>query len=162
MINVSWEDATAYAEWLSKQTGKRYRLPTESEWEYAARSGAKQEAWAGTSKESDLDEYAVFLANSGNRTAEIGGKQPNSFGVHDLSGNIWEWVEDCWHHDYRDAPSTGSAWLEANGGECGRRVLRGGSCNDGPGLLRASNRFRFLADFRGNFLGCRLVQDIEP
>lgn len=90
VINVSWDDGKAYAEWLSCETGQRYRLPSESEWEYAARSGAKQEMWAGTSEISQLGGYANFLENSGNRTAEVGGKTPNSFGLHDLSGNVWE------------------------------------------------------------------------
>lgn len=124
-INVSWQDAKDYAEWLSKQTGKHYRLPTESEWEYAARSGANQESWAGTSKESELDQHAVFDKNSANRTAEVGTKQANRFGFHDLSGNVWEWVEDCWHEDYKWGPKDGLAWLEANGGNCGQRVFRG-------------------------------------
>lgn len=109
VINVSWDDAKAYAAWLSKITGKHYRLPTESEWEYAARSGAKQEVWAGTSEESELDKYAVFSNNSGNRTAEVGTKKTNEFGLHDLSGNVFEWVEDCAHAMYAGAPQDGSA-----------------------------------------------------
>lgn len=161
VINVSWDDAKAYAAWLSKQTGKHYRLPTESEWEYAARSGANQQVWAGTSEESDLEKYAVFSSNSGNRTALVGQKAPNVFGLHDMSGNVWEWVEDCAHASYRGAPRDGSAWLDADGGDCGARVIRGGSWSNVPGTLRASNRSGYPADARLYFIGFRLVQDIS-
>ncbi|MDF0676356.1 MAG: SUMF1/EgtB/PvdO family nonheme iron enzyme [Nitrospira sp.] len=162
VINVSWDDAKAYAAWLSKTTGKHYRLPTESEWEYAARSGAKQEVWAGTSEESELDKYAVFSNNSGIRTAEVGTKKTNEFGLHDLSGNVFEWVEDCAHAMYEGAPQDGSAWLEASGGDCTLRMIRGGSWYFGPVYLRASYRFRFDTVFRFNYLGFRLAQDLEP
>lgn len=160
VVNVSWDEAKAYAEWLSKETGNHYRLPTESEWEYAARSGAKQEVWAGTSEESTLGEYAVFQNNSGNRTAEVGTKQANGFGLNDLTGNVWEWVEDCAHGTYEQAPTDGAAWMEANGGECGQRVVRGGSWDISPVGLRASFRIRYSSAYRSNFIGFRLVQDI--
>ena len=138
VINVSWDDAKAYADWLSKQTGKRYRLPTESEWEYAARSIAKNkdDIWAGTLDEGELKDYAVYGAG---RTEPVGGKMPNALGLYDMSGNVWEWVEDCWHDSYNGAPTDGSAWLNANGGDCGLRVICGGSWFYLPGLLRASN-----------------------
>ncbi|MDH5626571.1 MAG: formylglycine-generating enzyme family protein, partial [Nitrospira sp.] len=159
-INVSWEDAKSYAQWLSQETGQRYRLPSEAEWEYAARSGTKQETWAGTSKESDLDQYAVSLQNSGNRTAEVGTKAPNDFRIHDLSGNVWEWVEDCAHTTYERAPSDGSVWLEADEGVCNQRVLRGGSWLLEPVGLRASFRDWNYTANRFSGLGFRLVQDI--
>jgi formylglycine-generating enzyme required for sulfatase activity len=161
VINVTWDDAKAYAAWLSAETGKRYRLPSESEWEYAARSGAKQEAWAGTSKESDLDHYAVSLQNSGNHTAEVGTKQANAFGLHDLSGNVGEWVEDCAHGTYERAPSDGSGWLEADEGDCNLRVIRGGSWLYAPVFLRVSSRNGSNADFRTSGIGFRLAQDSE-
>ena len=159
VINVSWDDAKAYAKWLSDQTGQRYRLPTESEWEYAARSGAKQEAWAGTSEEAKLGEYAVFIGNSGNRTAEIGTKKANEFGLYDLSGNVWEWVEDCAHSTFDNAPQDGSAW---NGGDCGPRVIRGGSWDDRPETLRVSDRNWNFPVYRNSNIGFRLAQDLEP
>src|SRR5262244_934609 len=160
VINVSWEDAVAYANWLSKMTGKRYRLPTESEWEYAARSGGKDEIWAGTSDEKELANYAVFAAKSQNRTASVGGKKPNGRGLHDMSGNVFEWVEDCVHGNYTNAPTDGSAWLEPEGGECGLRVVRGGSWDSDPVDLRASDRNWFDADYRFSDVGFRLAQDV--
>lgn len=159
VIDVSWQEAKDYAAWLSKQTGTSYRLPSESEWEYAARGGAKQDAWAGTSQESQLGRYAVFAENSGRRTAEVGQKEPNSFGLYDLSGNVWEWVEDCEHRTYEGAPLDGSAWLEAGGGDCGRRVVRGGSWGYKSGDLRVSDRGRGVVDLRNARVGFRLAKD---
>lgn len=157
VMNVSWDDATAYAVWLSQQTGKRYRLPTEAEWEYAARSGGRDEIWAGTSDEKQLPDYA---AHAQDKTEGVGSKKPNGLGLYDMSGNVWEWVEDCWHGSYKGAPTDGSAWFEANGGACGQRLIRGGSLNDWPVNLRASFRGRFDTDFRNDYIGFRLVQDI--
>lgn len=157
VIHVSWDDAVAYAKWLSQATGKRYRLPTESEWEYAARSRGKAETWAGTSDEKDLADFAVFRAG---QTALVGGKKPNDLGLHDMSGNVSEWVEDCWHENYNGAPRDGSAWLEANDGVCGRRVVRDGSWLEGSVLLRASSRGERSVGVRNGTVGFRLVQDI--
>ena len=158
VIKVSWDDAKAYAQWLSQQTGTRYRLPTEAEWEYAARSGGKDETWAGTSDETQLKNYAVYQGRS---TEPVGSKKPNGLGLSDMSGNVWEWVEDCWHEYYEGAPENGSAWVETKGSNCGLRVVRGGSWVYGPDYLRASARFRFLAGDRGTVIGFRLVQDIR-
>ena len=160
VINVSWNDAKAYAHWLSKATGKSYRLLTESEWEYAARSGVKQEVWAGTSEESQLEKYAVSTDNSENKTAVVGKKDPNGFGLHDMSGNVWEWVEDCWHQDYKGGPTDGSVWLDANAGSCGQRVIRGGSWINDPERLRTSRRYGSIAVDRDINIGFRLAQDL--
>lgn len=157
VIYVSWDNAVAYAKWLSQATSKRYRLPTESEWEYAARSGGKDEIWAGTSDESQLKDYAVYDRD---RTESVGSKITNGRGLSDMSGNVWEWVEDCWHDHYQEAPIDGSAWLKANGGDCGERVVRGGSWGNTPVDLRVSNRGRYSTDARLTYLGFRLVQDI--
>lgn len=159
VINVSLEDANAYAQWLSQQTGNRYRLPTEAEWEYAARSGGKNEWWAGTPAMAQLKKYAVYAAD---RTEPVGSKKPNGLGLYDMSGNVHEWVEDCWHENYTGAPTDGSAWLEVNGGDCGRRVIRGGSWNDLlPAYLRASSRYKYASVNLNDFgLGFRLVQDL--
>ena len=158
VINVSWDDAKAYAAWLSQQTGKAYRLPTEAEWEYAARSGGKPDVWAGTSDAKQLPDYAVYNTN---RTEPVGGKKPNGLGLNDMSGNVWEWVEDCWHDNYEGAPTDGSAWEDTSKGDCGQRVLRGGSWFTDPVDLRASFRFRVNPDTRNILLGFRLVQDMN-
>lgn len=158
VINVSWEDGKAYAKWLSEQTGKRYRLPTESEWEYAARSGGKEERWAGTSDERQLANYAIYEVT---RSEMVGSKKPNGLGLYDMSGNVGEWVEDCAHASYDNAPQDGSAWLNTHGGDCGMRQLRGGSWGDKSVALRASYRDRSDRGYRVYNLGFRLAQDIE-
>src|SRR5262250_484162 len=122
--NVSWNEVQEFIKKLSQRTGKPYRLPTEAEWEYAARSGGKDEKWAGTSDEKQLAEYAVFgrldkealLAallgenKDGCCTERVGSRKPNGLGLNDMSGNVWEWVEDCWHENYNGAPTDGRAW----------------------------------------------------
>lgn len=162
VIMVSWEEAKAYAQWLSKETGKRYRLPTESEWEYAARSGGKDEIWAGTSNEQELTEYAVYKVNSKNHTAPVGpdqGRKPNAIGLYDMSGNVYEWVEDCEHGHYEHAPTDG---MEASTGICEKRVIRGGSWGYMPESLRVSHRFGTDPSYKRYYIGFRLAQDLEP
>lgn len=160
VINVSWNDAKAYAAWLSKQTGKRYRLPTEAEWEYAAQSAGRDENWAWISDEQKLPNYAVYKANSNRRTALVESKKPNSLGLYDMSGNVEEWVEDCAHQDTDGTPSDGSAWLEANGGDCGLREIRGGFGSNRPEAFRASDRSWSSAGTRDGLIGFRLAQDL--
>jgi formylglycine-generating enzyme required for sulfatase activity len=161
VIHVSWNEAVEYAKWLADQTGMPYRLPTEAEWEYAARSGGRDENWAGTSRDQELSSYAWYDANSGGKTQPVGAKKPNSLGLFDMSGNVWEWVEDCWHENYNNAPADGSAWLREGGGDCGQRVLRGGSWFSVPSDLRVS--FHGRADFtaRSHNIGFRLARDLE-
>jgi formylglycine-generating enzyme required for sulfatase activity/serine/threonine protein kinase len=161
VINVSWNDAVEYAKWLSIQTGKRYRLPIEAEWEYAARSGGQEERWTGTSREQELSEYAWYYANSGSKTQPVGGKKPNGLGLYDMGGNVSEWVEDCWHNNYAGAPTDGSAWGQENDGNFGHRVLRGGSCGDVPQTLRVSFREGYdVADCLIS-IGFRLARDLD-
>jgi formylglycine-generating enzyme required for sulfatase activity len=164
---VAWQDAKDYADWLSQQTGKTYRLPTESEWEYAARSEGKDDIWAGTSDEEELKNYAVYAKNSHNRTAPVGeteGRKPNAIGLYDMSGNVFEWVEDCVHQDYRGAPMDGTAWLEAGGGDCHRRVFRGSSWFGRPVMLRASSRSWSIGVYRlgqrFDYIGFRLARTL--
>ena len=162
VINVSWQDAVEYAKWLSAQTGKRYRLPTEAEWEYAARGGKETAYWWG----KDLIKGMANCNGCGsqwdnNQTAPVGSFKPNPFGLYDTAGNVWEWVEDCWHDNYNGAPADGSAWKEAGGGNCGRRVIRGGSWYDRPEYLALVEPGQVLPDSRYNLVGFRLVQDIE-
>jgi hypothetical protein len=143
VIKVSWKDAVAYAEWLSRETGERYRLPTEAEWEYAARAGAESRYWWG----DDIRQGAKVWANcdgcgSGwgdKQTAPVGSFEPNAYGLYDTAGNVWEWVQDCWHENYVGAPEDGSAWEER---DCGLRVLRGGSWFYRPRWLRSATRSR--------------------
>ncbi|WP_316368099.1 nSTAND1 domain-containing NTPase [Candidatus Thiodiazotropha sp. CDECU1] len=163
VINVTWADAVAYAEWLSQQTGKRYRLPTEAEWEYAARAGSTTNySWG-----DDIRQDNKVWANcdgcgsqwDGKQTAPVGSFEPNAFSLYDMAGNVWEWTQDCWHDDYQNAPSDGSAWLESEQVICGRRVVRGGSWNGVPRSLRSAYRVRFNPVVRFDFLGFRLAQD---
>ncbi|MBS0155509.1 MAG: SUMF1/EgtB/PvdO family nonheme iron enzyme [Nitrospira sp.] len=166
VINVSWQDAKDYAAWLSEKTGKRYRLPTESEWEYAARSEGKDDLWAGTSDEEQLNNYAVYRRRAKNpRTAPVGYDQerrPNAIGLYDMSGNVLEWVEDCMHSTYNEAPTDGTAWLETGRGDCDYRVNRGGAWSaDLSVTLRVSRRFLDNLSLSHNQdLGFRLVQDL--
>lgn len=161
VTNVTWQEAKHYAAWLSEQTGRRYRLPTESEWEYAARSGRKDDIWAGTSDANKLPFIASYRATSHN------GPRPADFSpgprLHDMSGNVSEWVEDCWHDNYQNAPSDGSAWLDAGGGNCNLRVHRGGSWTDPLMSLRVSFRDKSAtgSNGAGSVIGFRLALDIE-
>ena len=144
VTGVMWEDAVAYAKWWFQATGKRYRLPTESEWEYAAGSGGKHTVWAGTSDENQLKDYAVYTVNS-NQVEPVGSKKPNGFGLYDMSGNLWELVGDC---------------FAKAGKECGFHMLRGGSRGNKPKQLRVSYQHPSNVGTRGNFMGFRLAQDI--
>ncbi|MBM3568336.1 MAG: formylglycine-generating enzyme family protein [Alphaproteobacteria bacterium] len=136
VINVLWDDAKQYATWLSRRTGKQYRLPSEAEWEYAARAGTTTRFSCGDS-DACLSEVAWYSANSGNRTQPVASKQANGFGLHDMHGNVWEWVEDCYKDSYSGAPSDGTARLAA---ESCLRIFRGGSWFNGPGNARAAVR----------------------
>ena len=152
IIGVSWNDAQAYVKWLSGKTGQGYRLPSEAEWEYGCRGGQTQ-TYCGGNEEAEV---AWYSANSGSQTHPVGGKRANAFGLYDMSGNVWEWVQDVWHGDYSGAPTDGSAWM--SGGDGARRVLRGGSWNSNHGYLRSANRDRYTPDLRVNYLGFRIAR----
>ena len=167
---VSWDEAVEYARWLSEQTGKRYRLPTEAEWEYAARAGTETEYWWGINDEYwYANKMTPRMANcddggsiwGGKQTSPVGSFPHNQFGLYDTAGNVWEWVEDCWHKNYEGAPTDGSAWLEANGGDCSQRVRRGGSWRYPPLYMRASSRHSYGTDDRSNNIGFRLAQNLD-
>jgi len=161
VIDVSWDDAQAYAQWLSRQTGKRYRLPTEAEWEYAARAGTQTEYWWGNEIRQDNKAWAncdgCGREWDNRQTAPVGSFPPNTFGLDDTAGNVWEWVQDCYHDDYRGAPGDGSAWED--GKNCGRRVIRGGSWGGRPVFLRSAFRSWNIPVDRNDILGFRLAQD---
>ena len=127
VIDVSWYDAVAYTQWLSTNTGKRYRLPSEAEWEYAARGGI-----TGDGNKPDLNAIAWWGGNANGRTHPVGGKAPNAYGLYDMFGNAWEWTQDCENVDYRGVPADGSAW---ESGDCTERNIRGGGYINGEGRL---------------------------
>jgi formylglycine-generating enzyme required for sulfatase activity len=151
---VSWIDAQEFIQKLNQLTGQSYRLPSEAEWEYAARAGTTTE-WSFGNDESKVGNYAWYLKNSVGETQVISQKLPNAFGLHDMHGNVAEWVEDCWHKNYLNAPMDGSAWT--TGCERDHRVFRGGSWGDNSTSLRSAYRDKFNADRRNGLLGFRLA-----
>jgi formylglycine-generating enzyme required for sulfatase activity len=166
VINVSWDDAQAYVEWLSDLTDEAYRLPSEAEWEYAARAGTTT-VYALPAPDGSDDISGKGLANcdgcgsewDDRQTAPVGSFEANAFGLHDMHGNVWEWRADVWHDSYAGAPTDGSAWFE--GGDQDRRVLRGGSWFSGPRGLRSAYRSGFepgLRDVDGGFRVARTLR----
>ncbi|MDE2691327.1 MAG: SUMF1/EgtB/PvdO family nonheme iron enzyme [Acidobacteriota bacterium] len=159
VINVSWRDAREYVAWLSEETGVAYRLPSESEWEYAARAGSGAAySWG--------DEVASGRANCGGcgdewsgHTAPAGSFPPNSWGLHDLHGNVWEWVEDCWHESHEGAAADGAT---RRSDDCSRHALRGGAWDVGPELVRSASRFGHGSDIRTGYLGFRVARTLAP
>ena len=168
---VSWNDAQAYAAWLSQETGEEYRLPSESEWEYVARAGTSTprpwvEGEAGQCRHAngaDASDYSVLTVESCRdghaHTAPVGSFAASGWGLHDMLGNVWEWTEDCWNDSYGGAPLDGSAWEH---GYCGRRVLRGGSWYDSPSDLRAADRVWDSAGNRYFDYGFRVARTLVP
>ena len=155
VINVSWQDAQAYVRWLSRVTGKAYRLLSESEWEYVARAGTTGPFHFGSTITTEQANYG----SRGGRTAPVGSFPANAFGLHDVHGNVMERVEDCWHASYRGAPGDGSAWTR--GGNCDARVLRGGSWYYGAQYLRSANRYELTAANRFSFAGFRVARTLD-
>ena len=165
VINVNWEDANAYAAWLSENTGRRFRLPTEAEWEYAARVGGASQFGFELPVTTDKANYdGNFSWKEGpkgeyrRKTLPVGSFAPNAWGLFDLHGNVQEWVVDCYHGDYAGAPANGAAWVEKR---CKRRVVRGGSWQYPPAFMRASYRIGLKPDGRSASVGFRLVQELE-
>ena len=159
-INVSWKDAQEYVAWLSETTGKTYRLLSESEWEYAARGGTDAAYFWGSEPEPGRANCARCGGEwAGKKTAPAGSFAPNGFGLFDMLGNVWEWVEDCGHASYDGAPADGSAWLRA--GDCRFRMLRGGSWDDAASRVRSAIRYWELAETRGDMIGFRVAATLE-
>lgn len=154
--NVSWEDAQEFVRRLSERTGKKYRLPTEAEWEYAARAGSHQTFPFGDDP-ALLPRHAWFRTNAGGRSHPVGSREPNAFGLYDMLGNVWERTEDCWRAHYEDAPADGSARTD---GDCDLRVVRGGSWVNLPQFLRPAARFRYSTTSRYEFVGLRVARDL--
>ena len=160
VINVSWEDAQAYVRWLSRETGERYRLLSESEWEYVARAGTKTRYyWGDAVGRNQANCDGCGSRWDGKQTAPVGSFPANAYGLHDVHGNVREWVEDCWHGSYRGAPADGSAWTV--GKSCERRVLRGGSWYSVPQGLRSADRGRLPAGVRYGFTGFRVARTLD-
>ena len=159
VINVSWNDARAYTEWLSGQTGQRYRLPTEAEWEYAAAAGTDTPYWWGFALGSgNANCFNCGSEWDGASTAPVGRFEANPFGLHNTAGNVMEWVEDCYHNSYDGAPVDGSSWQEP---ACRERVVRGGAFNKPGDSLRVTRRGRHDVDARLLVLGFRVVREVR-
>lgn len=158
VINVSWEEATAYTVWLSKVTGERYRLPTDAEWEYAARAGTKTRYWWGdgpVSRASNCEGCGSIW--DGDKSAPVGRFPPNPFGLHDTAGNVFEWVADCWHGKFDDVPRDGSPLEKPN---CGKRVIRGGAWSFTHRETRSANRWRDFPRRRSDDTGFRVAREL--
>ncbi len=154
--SVSWDDVQAFIQKLNARTGKRYRLPTEAEWEYAARAGSPALYFFGNDP-AQLDRYAWFESNAGGTSHPVGQKQPNKFGLYDVYGNVWEWVEDCYRKSYAGAPANGAA---VGGAKTCDRVDRGGAFVSSPSNLRSANRDWGAPNYRLNNLGFRLARSL--
>ena len=156
VTDIHWNDANAYLTWLSARTGKRYRLPTESEWEYAARAGTTTVYPWGQALEKERANCVGCNDQKRGNTVPAGQFPANAFGLYDMAGNAAEWVADCWSESYRSAPRDGSAYTV---GGCRERVLRGGSFNNDPRYLRSAARFKYEADVRFYTNGFRVARD---
>ena len=167
---VNWDDARAYAQWLSRSTGERYRLLSEAEWEYAARAGAQTARWWGEGESGQCAHangadagagfsWGIGCSDGHSRTAPVGSYRANAWGLHDVLGNVREWTEDCWNEGYAGAPGDGRAWTEQ--GNCSQRVLRGGSWDGEPMKLRSAIRSRNRVG-RGDDAGFRVARTLTP
>ncbi len=156
--NLSWDVIQQYIQKLNARSGQQYRLPSEAEWEYAARAESTGK-WSFGDDESQLGQYAWYDKNSDRKTHPVGQKKPNAYGLYDMHGNVWEWVQDWYNDNYRGAPTDGSAWESV--GEQKLRVLRGGSWDYGPASLRSARRVGFPPAYRYfDFLGFRLARTL--
>jgi formylglycine-generating enzyme required for sulfatase activity len=156
-VNLSWLDAKAFVSWLSQKTGKAYRLPSEAEWEYAARAGTNTSYWWGRDVGSRQANCRECNTGEPQRTTPVGSFKPNGFGLFDTAGNVAEWMEDCWNDNYRGAPRDGTAWMS---GQCRLHVLRGGAFDSQAKFLRSTSRFRYDVDVRYVANGFRVVREL--
>ena len=152
--NVSWKDARQYVGWLAAVTGKRYRLPTEAEWEYAARAGTQTRFWWGERMQSGKAACKDCGQSTLDAPIAVGAFGQNGFGLYDMGGTIGQWVEDCWHKNYQGAPADGSAWTSA---ECTAHVVRSGSWKNNASYARPSNRDSYDANVRYPTHGLRVA-----
>jgi formylglycine-generating enzyme required for sulfatase activity len=160
VINVTWDDAQTYVVWLSRMTGKTYRLLTEAEWEYAARAGTRTAYFWGDEIGKENANCNGCASRWDNRqTSPVGSFKPNAFGLYDMAGNVWQWVQDCYHRNYNGAPMDGSVW---DAGDCRSRVIRAGSWIDAPQVLRSAHRRGNSAVNRNSHLGFRVARTLTP
>jgi formylglycine-generating enzyme required for sulfatase activity len=163
-IFVSWQDARAYVAWLSRKTGKQYRLLSEAEREYVTRAGTTTPFWFGTTISLRQANFDPEVASAGPnvqprmQTVPVNLYQPNPWGLYQVHGNVWEWTEDCWNEDYRGAPSDGSAWTS---GDCTRHTIRGGSWIDDVDILRATYRNWSHTNDRDDDVGFRVARSLN-
>tara|TARA_R110000772_G_scaffold60053_4_gene135535 strand:- start:436 stop:1314 length:879 start_codon:yes stop_codon:yes gene_type:complete len=163
---VNWHDAQSFISWLNKTEDSGWRLPSEAEWEYACRAGGLHDKYCGGETYNDYKDISWNAANSGHspwrdggqRLHDVGTKSPNAFGLHDMTGNVEEWVQDCWHEDYTDAPRIADAWIDSCDSD--ERVLRGGSYVTRDLRSRAMIRGRSDPDTRNHAIGFRLVKTV--
>jgi formylglycine-generating enzyme required for sulfatase activity len=160
VVEIGWLDAQAYVSWLARLVHQDYRLPSESEWEYAARGGRHTEFWWGDDP-SLAPAFANFdgVEDGFRNTAPVDHFTPNGFGLFDMAGNAWQWTADCYNDDYRGAPADGTPWLT---GDCGNRVVRGGSWYDPRSALRAANRTGNLVGDHDANVGFRVARALVP
>jgi formylglycine-generating enzyme required for sulfatase activity len=166
VTNVSWVDAKAYVVWVSLKTGRRYRLLTEAEREYVTRAGTSSSFWWGSSISTNQANYDGEFAYGDSTPGAFRGKTvavdsflPNPWGVYQVHGNLYDWVEDCYHNNYRGAPSDPTAWLS---NDCDAHVARGGSWLDDPRSLRSAYRLHLSPDMRFRNLGFRVERALAP
>jgi formylglycine-generating enzyme required for sulfatase activity len=160
VIRVNWEEATGYAAWLKKMTGKEYRLLTEAEWEYAARAGTTTRyPWGDEIGKNNANCIICGSQWDKRQTAPVGSFNPNAFGLRDMHGNVFQWVEDCYKENYKDAPTDGHAVISS---DCNRRVVRGGSWLRGPDYLRSAYRNWISSGNRLTDLGFRVARTLTP
>jgi formylglycine-generating enzyme required for sulfatase activity len=159
VINVTWDDAQQYVAWLSRMTGKTYRLLSEAEWEYASRGGATTAyPWGNEVGSGNADCNGCGSQWDAHETSPAGSFKPNGFGLFDMDGDVWQWVEDCYHPDYVGAPSNGVPWIS---GDCSRRVYRGGSWYSLPRYVRSANRSMNATGYRVNLVGFRIARTLS-
>jgi formylglycine-generating enzyme required for sulfatase activity len=162
MDQVSWHDANQFCERATKMLreakligdDERIRLPSEAEWEYCCRAGTTT-AWSFGDDVSELGKYSWFKENSAKEDPPVGKKAPNNWGLYDMHGYVWEWCQDAWHSDYKDAPTDGSA----RKGDSKERILRGGAYPDPPDLQRSAYRHHADASFKSGAIGFRCIKD---
>lgn len=158
VVNVSWNDAQAYAKWLTQTSGEHYRLLTEAEWEYAARAGIQAAyPWGDVVGSGHANCSGCGSPQEGKGTAPVGSFKPNAFGLYDMHGNAWEWVEDEFHESYHGAPTDGRAWTTG----APLRVRRGGSWYDKPDDARSAERTRHGPALRAHFNGFRVARNLK-